>query len=368
MRRLHEEQIPNNIDSFLIDKQRIISCGAFRKLAQKTQVFSNEEFRNDYHRTRLTHTIEVAHFAVVIAQQISQKIQIPINFHLTEAISLAHDMGHPPFGHLGEKALDEISSVGFDHNAQVLRILTQIERRDANYKGINLTLETLDGILKHNGKIKKLHQSIVDLPEMQMIDTGKNGGLEAQISAIADDITYCLHDLDDGLREGFFTVQDLLQFSLIKEFFAENDHKELDQVAIFRPIREKAIFFLIEKLVANTQKRIQDCFIKNTEDIKNHSELMVALPENLWQEIIKIKKFLSHNMYDHKSVMTGSLRGSQIIKNLYKIYSENPKLLPNNWFLQSSQGDSRYFSRTICDYIAGMTDRYALKEHQDLYV
>lgn len=371
MKRLYAEDINNELinEGFLIDKNRIIASGAFRKLAHKTQVFSNDSFRNDYHRTRLTHTIEVAHFSLIITKQLAKKTGIKLAYDLTESIALAHDMGHPPFGHVGEVALNQASLAGFDHNAQVLRILTLLERRHDHYCGLNLQIETLDGILKHNGKISQLHDSIVDLPELKHIDINKNGRIEAQIAAIADDITYCFHDLEDGLREKFFNVHELDIFPIVKRFKkAKIEDDYLDDIAIFRPIREKAVFFLIDQLVQYAQQKIQQYDIKNAKDACAIDELVIVLPDEFQQEIVAIKKFLRVNMYDQRSVVASGFRGERIISKLYKIYSENLNLLPKNWFLQTKNKSKMECSRIICDYISGMTDRYILKEYTDLFV
>lgn len=371
MKRFHPEYFNSESASegFLIDKNRIIASGAFRKLAHKTQVFANDEFRNDYHRTRLTHTIEVAHFSLIIAKQLAKKTGIKLAYDLTESIALAHDMGHPPFGHVGEIALNQASLAGFDHNAQVLRILTILERRHDHYCGLNLQIETLDGILKHNGKIESLHDSITNLPEMQYINIHKNGRIEAQIAAIADDITYCFHDLEDGLREGFFKAHELDIFPIVKRFKkAKIEDDYLDDIAIFRPLREKAVFFLIDQLVQNASEKIQQYNIEKTHDACEIYEVIVVLPDEFQQEIIDIKRFLRANMYDQRSVMSSGFRGKRIISNLYKTYSENLNLLPKNWALQTVDRSAMECSRIICDYISGMTDRYILKEYTDLFI
>lgn len=371
MKRFHPEDFVSESvsEGFLLDKNRIIATGAFRKLAHKTQVFANDEFINDYHRTRLTHTIEVAHFSLIIAKQLAKKTSIKLAYDLTESIALAHDMGHPPFGHVGEIALNQASLAGFDHNAQVLRILTVLERRHDHYRGLNLQIETLDGILKHNGKFSILHSSIVDLPELKHINFNKNGRIEAQIAAIADDIAYCFHDLEDGLREGFFKVHELDIFPIVKRFKkAKIEDDYLDDIAIFRPLREQAVFFLIEQLVKNTYIKIQQYGIQNAHDACEVDEMIVVLPDEFQQEILNIKRFLRKNMYDQRSVMSSGFRGQLIISNLYKTYSDNLNLLPKNWALQTIDKNEMECSRIICDYISGMTDRYILKEYTDLFI
>ena len=347
------------------DRDRIIHSNSFRKLKHKTQVFIESD--SDYYRTRLTHSLEVAQIARSLCRAMK------LNEDLGEVVSLAHDLGHPPFGHNGEKALNiSMKKYGeFDHNDQTLRVITKIEKRYANFNGLNLTTDTLEGVLKHNGPIdievikSKLFYS--RLNEEEKLDLTSQPSLEAQIASISDDIAYNCHDLDDGIRAGFFTINDLKDISIINQILDKNTIKfgTMDNnIKVYEMIRS-LINHLIHDVVDESARRIEKSNITKYTDIGRSKDTIVNFSEKLNVEIIKIKNFLYKNMYKNKNVLDNSEYGKIALERLFEFYSKNPNFLPDNWF--NSYGvNNKSNNRLICDFIACMSDSFAIKQFNNL--
>ena len=365
IRRLYKEDPLLHRSDYHRDRDRIMHSVAFRRLANKTQVFTSD--KGDHYRNRLTHTLEVS--------QIARSLNLFIggNEPLTEAIALSHDLGHPPFGHAGEDVLDNIMSddQGFDHNIQTYRIITKIEKRYANFNGLNLTTDTLEGVLKHNGPIdievikSKLFYS--RLNEEEKLDLTSQPSLEAQIASISDDIAYNCHDLDDGIRAGFFTINDLKDISIINQILDKNTIKfgTMDNnIKVYEMIRS-LINHLIHDVVDESARRIEKSNITKYTDIGRSKDTIVNFSEKLNVEIIKIKNFLYKNMYKNKNVLDNSEYGKIALERLFEFYSKNPNFLPDNWF--NSYGvNNKSNNRLICDFIACMSDSFAIKQFNNL--
>jgi len=344
---------------FQRDRDRIIHSASFRRLKHKTQVFVNTE--GDHYRTRITHSIEVAQIARSIARYLK------LNDDLAETLSLAHDLGHTPFGHAGEEALNEcmIKHGGFDHNLQTLRIVMFIEHKYLKFKGLNLTLETLDGLLKHNGPLvnkSKMNRLISIKNFKNKINFSQYPSLEAQISSLSDDIAYNNHDIQDGIKAKLFSFKDLIEIDFFNEIYKSNKknlkRKNLD-ILIYQIIRD-SIDLMVKDLINNTIKNIQKFKIKSIKNVYNCPETLVSF-SNKFKKIEKeIKFFLRLKMYNNKNVLLKNNKGKKIIKHLFNKISKKP-----NRFFNKEQLNKDKF-RTISDYIAGMTDRYAINLYNNL--
>ena len=344
---------------FQRDRDRIIHSASFRRLKHKTQVFVNTE--GDHYRTRITHSIEVAQ----IARSISRYLKL--NDDLAETLSLAHDLGHTPFGHAGEEALNECMSKygGFDHNLQTLRIVMFIEHKYLKFKGLNLTLETLDGLLKHNGpleNISKMNKLISIKNFKNKINFNQYPSLEAQISSLSDDIAYNNHDIQDGIKAKLFSIKDLIEIDFFNEIYKSNKQnlkrKNLD-ILIYQIIRD-SIDLMVKDLINNTIKNIQKYKIKSIQNVYNCSETLVSF-SNKFKEIEKeIKFFLRLKMYNNKNVLIKNENGRKIIKKLFTIIKKNPRRFLNNDQLKINN------HRAISDFISGMTDRYAINLYKNI--
>jgi len=359
--RLHAEEPLLHRSDYNRDRDRIMHSVAFRRLAHKTQVFTSD--KGDHYRNRLTHSLEVS--------QIARSLNLFIggNESLTEAIALSHDLGHPPFGHAGEDMLNELmyDSHGFDHNIQTFRIVTSIEKRYANFNGLNLTLDTLEGILKHNGRIdiKTIKNKFfyLKLEDKTKINILSQPSLESQIASISDDIAYNCHDLDDGIRAGFFTIDNLKNINLINKILDENIVKfgKMDSNIITNELIRSLINNLIHDVVDESIRRIKKFNINKYVEIKSAEDLVVSFSDNLKNDIIQIKSFLYENMYKNKNVLVSANYGKNVLENLFIFYTNNPKLLPVNW--QNEPGGSvKDNNRLVCDFIACMTDTFAIKQ------
>ena len=365
IRRFHTEEPLLHRSNYHRDRDRIMHSVAFRRLANKTQVFTTD--KGDHYRNRLTHSLEVS--------QIARSLNLFIggNESLTEAIALSHDLGHPPFGHAGEDILNHImiDDQGFDHNIQTYRIVTSIEKRYANFAGLNLTIDTLEGVLKHNGPInakainnKKFYKKLEQESKINLIS---QPSLEAQIAAISDDIAYNCHDLDDGIRAGFFSIDDLKEIHIINKILDTNDLKfgSMDSnIKTYEMIRS-LINNLIHDVVGESIRMMEKLNINKYSDIKKTNELVVNFSDNLNIEIIEIKKFLHRNMYKNKNVLVNSDYGKKVLKDLFIFYSKNPIMLPNNWYNSYGIKDNTN-KRLICDFIACMSDSFAIKKFNNL--
>ncbi len=350
-RRYHEKEHPFRTP-FQRDRDRIIHCSAFRRLEYKTQVFVYHE--GDHYRTRLTHTMEVAQIAQTIARAIG------VNEDLTEAIALSHDLGHPPFGHTGEKILDELMKDhgGFEHNKQSLRIVEHIERRYPNMRGLNLSWEVREGIAKHS--------TDYDSPELAEYERGKHPTLEAQIVDLADEIAYSNHDLDDGISSDMIDIEELneidlwrMNFEKVKKMYPHEDFKIHKSQAIIRIINS-----LVTDLVEETLKNIEEYGISSVEDVRGCDVKLVAFGKEMDKKNRELKKFLKEKLYSHHRVIRMADKANRILRHLFRVYIHEPKLLPPHVYANI---DDIGKERLICDYIAGMTDRFALDEYKKLF-
>ena len=337
------------------DVGRIIHSTAFRRLKYKTQVFVNHE--GDHFRTRLTHTFEVSQ----IARSISRYFKL--NEDLTEAIALAHDLGHTPFGHAGEDALVKASGSYFNHNDQSFRIVTFLEKVYLNFDGLNLTWETLEGLAKHNGPIKKINKNSTLYyfnNKFMDLDLKRFPSLEAQIASISDDIAYMNHDLDDGFRAGLFEPKDLSKFSFYNEII-----KECRVVSNINRFKKEIVRRLINKMVVNlikqTEKNLEKVNPRNIDDIRNANFNVIAFSSKMKKNISEIRLFLNKRMYNHKLVIGKTKKYKKLIENLYQLYSINKLSIPSKWIKETYKKNNVEKKQMIIDYISGMTDRYILK-------
>jgi dGTPase len=375
--RLFVEPPSKTRSPFRRDCDRVIHSTAFRRLKYKTQVFVFHE--GDHYRTRLTHTLEVAQIARALARQLG------LDEDLTETLALAHDLGHPPFGHAGERALDACLQAhrGFDHNAQTLRVVTSLEHRYPDFDGLNLTWESLEGIVKHNGPLTERNGAAVgryrdhgvpvgisDYVETYDLELWSFASLEAQVAAIADDIAYDAHDIDDGLRAGLFGVDDLKSMPLTAEMIAEiaRHYPALDDIRRGAELVRELISYLIGAVVAETQRRLDLASPKSVDDVRNHGEVLVAFPANVAQAEADIKSFLKQRMYRHPRVMGVMGEAEQILFDLFARYQKVPGDLPAEWLPPGAEVETETErARRIGNFIAGMTDRFAMTEHQRLF-
>jgi len=374
--RLYPEPVSPTRSAFRRDCDRIIHSTAFRRLAYKTQVFVFHE--GDHFRTRLTHTLEVNQIARSLARALG------LDEDLCEALALAHDLGHPPFGHAGERALDRCLAAcgGFDHNAQSLRVVTALERRYADFDGLNLTWETLEGLVKHNGPLilrdgsptaryreRSLPQAIVSYAERQDLELWNFASAEAQIAALADDIAYDAHDIDDGLRAGLFALDDLSQISLIDEILHEirAAHPELENPRLVHELIRRLITHMIEDTIAETGRRLQHRGTQSADDVRHCASPVAGFSPAMTAADHAIKGFLYPRMYRHARVMRIMNDAEQVISDLFNRYACEPGAMPADWAPVGDCNDPSSRLRRIADFIAGMTDRYALVEHARLF-
>tara|TARA_B100000945_G_scaffold153197_1_gene122845 strand:- start:6974 stop:8101 length:1128 start_codon:yes stop_codon:yes gene_type:complete len=335
------------------DRDRIIHSTAFRRLKHKTQVFVNTT--DDHYRTRITHSLEVSQIARTIAKIFK------LNEDLCETLSLAHDLGHPPFGHAGENSLNEcmINNGGFDHNIQTLRIVTFLEKKYPKFNGLNLSIETLDGLIKHNGIVlqKRKFDNILGKKTFKgKIDFLKNPSLEAQIASISDDVAYNSHDLEDGLKAKLFKIEDIKNISVISDVIKKNKIKiKKNEVTFISQITREIINLMVKDIVDNTKNNLKTQGIKNINDVYKSKIKLVNFSKKMSYFDYEIKKFLKKNMYFNKKVLNPTKKGSKVIKFLFKKIKRNPlKYIKKQDFLK------RNVERCVCDFIAGMTDRYAI--------
>jgi dGTPase len=349
------------------DRDRVIGSSAFRRLQYKTQVFVN--YHGDHYRTRLTHSLEVAQISRWIAGGLL------VNKDLAEIVALTHDLGHPPFGHAGEDALDlemkdfaaknNCGKLGFSHNAQSLKLITKIEHRFIEFQGLNLSWETLEGTAKHNGAIDvlnpKTHQFIVDFNNEFDLDLARSSSLEAQISAIADDIAYNNHDVEDGLRARLFDYEELLDLPIIGEIYSDilQKYPKVSRELLVGEARKRLILAMAVDVIQNTQRKLFDLKIKDEEDIRNCKVNLASFSDEMELAHRALKDFLMKNMYRHNEVNNMTKRASRVISNLFRTFIDNPKLLPEKF--HDKIDSSRDLAMIVCDYVAGMTDRFAIK-------
>jgi dGTPase len=375
--RLFAEPPSKTRSPFRRDCDRVIHSTAFRRLKHKTQVFVFHE--GDHYRTRLTHSLEVAQIARALARQFG------LDEDLTEALALAHDLGHPPFGHAGERALDACMQAhgGFDHNAQTLRVVTSLEHRYPEFDGLNLTWETLEGIVKHNGPLVErsgaavgryrghgIPSGISDYTRTYDLELWSFASLEAQVAAIADDIAYDAHDIDDGLRAGLFTVDDLKIMPLTAAIIADiaGHYPDLDDDRRGAELVRELISYLIGAVVSESRSRLQAAKPNSVDDVRHHGEVLIAFSPGAAQAEAEIKSFLKQRMYRHPRVMHVMGDAEQILFDLFARYQKVPGDLPPEWLPPGAEAETETErARRIGNFIAGMTDRFALTEHQRLF-
>ncbi|MGJ4888713.1 deoxyguanosinetriphosphate triphosphohydrolase [Bradyrhizobium sp. HKCCYLRH3099] len=360
--RLFAEPPSRTRSAFRRDCDRVIHSTAFRRLKHKTQVFVFHE--GDHYRTRLTHSLEVAQIARALARQLG------LDEDLTETLALAHDLGHPPFGHAGERALNRCMADhgGFDHNAQTLRIVTSFEQRYPDFDGLNLTWESLEGIVKHNGPLQgQIPAGIVEFNARFDLELWSYASLEAQVAALSDDIAYDAHDIDDGLRAGLFTLDDLDEVPLLAAMIAEIDrhYPGLDDIRRGAELVRELISYLIGAVAAEAQRRIERAQPVSPHDVRRHAGALVAFPPDVAEHEATVKAFLWKRMYRHERVMRVMRDAERIVADLFGRYQDDAGSLPAGW-LDGCEGDGDR-ARRIGHFIAGMTDRFALTEHHRLF-
>ena len=368
--RLHRESESPTRSPFQRDRDRIIHSTAFRRLKHKTQVFVYHE--GDHYRTRLTHSLEVAQIARTICRTLR------LDEDLGEAVALAHDLGHTPFGHAGEEALHAAMKPfgGFDHNAQTLRILTKLEERYAEFNGLNLTWETLEGAVKHNGPLLKDDRVLADLPAAIVeycrdhdLELDGHAGAEAQVAALSDDIAYNNHDIDDGLRAGLFEIADLRDLPLVGEMFVTVE-RHYPGIAPSRLIHEairRMINAMVEDVLAETRRRLAVADPKSVADIRALGRPVVAFSDAMARTDRTVKAFLYKRMYEHWHLNRSHSKARRVVMDLFGLLLAEPNCLPPPWRERAEAAKRSARARIVADYIAGMTDRYALDEHRRLF-
>jgi dGTPase len=374
--RLYPEPVSTTRNAFRRDCDRIIHATAFRRLAHKTQVFVFHE--GDHFRTRLTHTLEVTQIARSLARALG------LDEDLAEALALAHDLGHPPFGHAGERALDRCLATcgGFDHNAQTLRVVTALERRYPDFDGLNLSWETLEGIVKHNGPLtvrdgrpveayreRGLPHTIAIHNRMQDLELWSFASAEAQLAAIADDIAYDAHDIDDGLRAGLFVLEDLAGVPLIHDILRaiRDQHPALDTPRLVHELVRRIITAMIEDVIAETASRLRSLAPRSADDVRHAGQAVAGFSPAMAEADRAIKGFLYPRMYRHQRIMRIMGDAERLVCGLFAHYLERRGDMPAEWAQTTDEADEAARLRHIADFIAGMTDRYALTEHARLF-
>jgi dGTPase len=360
--RLHPEPEAPTRSPYQRDRDRIIHSSAFRKLQYKTQVFVNHE--GDFYRTRLTHSIEVAQIARSVARELG------LDEDLTEALALAHDLGHPPFGHAGEEALNLAMKPfgGFDHNAQSLRVVTLLESRYAGWDGLNLTLETLEGLAKHNGPLRHPPAYIADYNERHKLDLNTHASAEAQVAAIADDVAYHSHDLDDGMRARLFGPDEIAHLPVVREALAEARMSSLDvpPPRLRHETIRRVINAMITDLIEETRRRLTKLDPKDVDAVRRAKQRMVSFGPAMAEAHMVIKDFLFARMYRHWRVNRMTTKARRLTEELFRLLHADPSLLPDDWRARAGEGGTHRAATVVGDYVAGMTDRYAMDEHRRL--
>ncbi len=369
--RLFAEDESAHRSSFQRDRDRIIHSSAFRRLKHKTQVFIEHE--SDFYRTRLTHSIEVAQVARTISNTLG------LNIDLAEAVALAHDLGHTPFGHTGEDALDALMKPygGFDHNAQTIRIVTSLERHYAEFDGLNLTWDTLEGIAKHNGPLtsgpddpgEDLPYALKAYNDVHDLELHTHASAEAQVAALSDDIAYNNHDLHDGLRAGLFSEEAVAELPMVGEAYAEVDrlYPGTDWYRRRHEALRRVFGVMVTDLLDVSRQILADSGARSAQEIRELGYPVIAFSDRMAQDITEFRKFLFTRVYRAPTVMDQRRRVTQAVDDLFPIFMDDPTLLPRRWHkdVQAAQ-DETTRARLVADYIAGMTDRFALQQHAKL--
>jgi dGTPase len=353
---------------FARDRDRIIHCTAFRRLKEKTQVFVAHE--GDHFRTRLTHSLEVAQIARSLATALG------LDADLAETIALAHDLGHPPFGHAGEDELQVQMQPygGFDHNVQTFRVVTKLERRYPRWEGLNLTWETLEGIIKHNGPVidkleKPSWSAIAEFDAEYDLKLGGWASAEAQVAALADDIAYNNHDVDDGVQAGLFQLEELREIPLIGPHVASAaaDYPGCDVGILRLEAVRRMIGAMVDDVLAETRRRAAADKVGSPEDVRALGHGLVAFSREMVEDLSQLRAFLMERMYRHWRVNRTRSQARRMLAEMFQLFLGEPDVLPGEWYARTEGRDEAGKARVVCDYIAGMTDRYAIEEHRKLF-
>jgi dGTPase len=366
--RLYPEAESATRNPFARDRDRIIHSTAFRRLKEKTQVFVAHE--GDYYRTRLTHSLEVAQIARSIARALG------LDDDLAETVALAHDIGHPPFGHAGEDALADCMKPygGFDHNVQSFRVVTELEVRYPAFPGLNLTWETLEGVIKHNGPVlSKLKEPawapIAAYDEKQDLMLSTFASAEAQVAALADDIAYNNHDVDDGVQAGLFGIEDLLSVPLIGPAIrsARADWPSVDDRMLRLEAVRRMIGAMVGDVMAQTRANAAALNLTSAEQVRQQKHAVVAFSRDMLEDLGQLRLFLKERMYKHYRVNRSRSAAKRKLVHMFDLFMENPDVLPPDWGVPAAAVQDKARARLVCDYIAGMTDRFAIEEHRRLF-
>ncbi len=360
--RFHPEPAAASRSPFQRDRDRIVHSTAFRRLQYKTQVFVNHE--GDFFRTRLTHSLEVAQIARSIARALA------LDEDLTEALALAHDLGHPPFGHAGEEALNLAMKPfgGFDHNAQSLRVVTLLESRYAGFDGLNLTWETLEGLVKHNGPLSRPAGYIAEYNERHRLELGTYPSAEAQVAALSDDIAYHSHDLDDGLRAGLFGPEEIAHLPVINEALEAARRASLDvpPPRLRHETIRRVIDAMITDVVEETGRRFAKLAPRDADALRRAKRMLVAFSPPMAEANQAVRDFLFARMYRHWRVNRMTAKARRLTEELFRLLLADPSVLPDDWRARAGEAGTQRAATTVGDYVAGMTDRYAMDEHRRL--
>jgi dGTPase len=367
--RLYGEKETTTRSVYQRDRDRVIHSGAFRRLKHKTQVFVHHV--GDYYRTRLTHSIEVAQIGRSIARALG------LNEDVTEALALAHDFGHTPFGHAGEDALDEAMKPydGFDHNAQSLRVVTKLENRYADFPGLNLTWDTLEGLAKHNGPLcakdefENIHVNFREYNEQHDLELHTFASAEAQVAAISDDIAYNSHDVADGVRAGLIEFDQLEEVELVFKNVktVRDNYGNLDASRMQHEVTRRLIAQMIGDVIDTSRKNLQSLKPESVDDIRNAGKVTIEFSSEMRNQDKSLKKFLMRNMYRHYKVNRMSSKARRVIGDLFNLYLNETDCLPTEWQQAIQNANKMEKARLVADFIAGMTDRFALLEHKRLF-
>lgn len=372
--RLHNEPSTSQRSPFQRDRDRIIHSSGFRRMKYKTQVFVYHE--GDHYRTRLTHSLEVAQIARSMCRALH------LNEDLGETLALAHDLGHPPFGHAGEDVLNEAMKGygGFDHNAQAVRLVTLLETRYASFSGLNLTWETLEGIVKHGGPLVDQPIDVNNIPnsvptvlhdylKKHDLEVHNHASVEAQLAGISDDIAYASHDMDDGLRAGFFSLSDLKGIPFVSQLIDEVTwtYPDAGSDAQINELVRRLINRLVNDVLHEARSRIEKVDPSSPDDIRRAGKPVVAFSPDTGAAVTALKKFLHDTMYKHYLVNRMTSKSKRVVNDLFQLYIREPECLPTEWFQASDGPETPETARVVADFIAGMTDRYAFREHAKLF-
>ncbi|MGH1379244.1 MAG: deoxyguanosinetriphosphate triphosphohydrolase [Alphaproteobacteria bacterium] len=366
--RVHKEPESRHRTPFQRDRDRIIHSSAFRRLKYKTQVFVYHE--GDHYRTRLTHTLEVAQIARTLARAFM------VNEDLAETVALAHDLGHTPFAHMGEEHLKiAMEHYGrFEHNDQSLRVLTTLERKYPNWNGLNLTWETLEGVVKHNGPmLEEPYIAVRELQDQVDLRLDTYASMEAQVAALSDDIAYNNHDVEDGIRAGLFSMDDLNQIPILKRVIEQvrEEYPDIRERYLVQELKRNMIGVMVDDVLKETRHRLSKVKPESPEDIRMAGLQVVSFSSEMYEDVQKLRSFLYDRMYRHYTINRIELKVERIVGDLFNAFHKNYKLFPDNWQRRVEEAQAvdneRERARIVADYIAGMTDRYAIREHERLF-